>query len=197
MKLNTIIESVSSKAYHATSYSALMSILRSDFFALKNSSRSLIKKHPVNIEKYKKYMSLARTMNSAYVISTVESGGIVIEFDGEKLSHNFKGKPVDFYGDIPYKERVERSKKMSGGIDKEEYFRYYEAEDRLYTTKERIRNIKKYIKAIHLVYRKEAENRGYYKVIKEHSKDGKAFKVYAYDTVEDLLYKRKNKTREL
>lgn len=198
MKIRALLERVSSKAFHAIDYAKLVKVLKDNEIELDVTNKSRLKNKVVNVEKYPYYLSLARTMNSGYVKGSVDEGSAVIEFNGDKLSDNFKGKAVDWYGGL---SQEERRKKTSYYIDGEkrtddyEFHRYYEAQDRLYSAKKsKIINVRKYITAIHAVYSEDAKTRGYYEIIKK--KSGGA-PLYLYATTQDLLSMKKSKLKKI
>jgi len=156
-------------------------MLEINTFFLSQAKYSRLIQQSTNTEKYPYYMSLARTMNSTYIKNSMFLNDVVIEFDGEKLSQNFKGKPVDWFGSI--KSKSTSTSKFSSNKN-------YEAEDRLYSKKEEITNIKKYIKAIHTVRLIDAE----IKRVKE-LKDN--IPLYIYNNTSDLLSRNKNKAQKL
>ena len=196
MKLRLLIERLTSTVYHATSYRRLIYVLKDNSIKLNLTKKSALSYNPVDIKKYKYYLSLSRTMNSGYIIDTVKAGGIVIELDGAMLSDNYKGKAVDWHGRIPIKDRRKLSSaSMKGAIDATTFHGFYEAEDRLYSkTMPEIRGIKKYIKAIHAVDVPSAFEGGYYKALNEINKK---FPIYLYKTEKDLLTNNKTKARKL
>jgi hypothetical protein len=175
-RLQLLSEEITHTVFHATDLSNLYNILASKSFSLSPVSESGLEKHPVNKDKYKFYMSLARSMSSSYTKGFVYAGsGAVIEFDGKKLSQRYRGKAVDWYA-----------------MKKEDIGAYYdETEDRLYSKKSTIPDIEKYIKAVHMLapFKDEKKERSYYRVLEME----RSFPIYLYKDKKDMLFVRRNK----
>lgn len=116
MKLN---ESISDKVFYYTDLSSGSSILRSGEVKLTPVERNEAEGKIPSNKSY--FMSLTRSRYGEYHINNFS--GILFELDGRKLSYNYHGEPVDYWG----------------GSNK------YEAEDRLYTNEPKI-EILQYIK---------------------------------------------------
>lgn len=133
-----LLEASSAILFHATSSGNLKKILKDDEFNLTNSLYSSIKGRLFNKKKYPYFISFSRTMQNDFTERALYIRGLVIEFDAQALRNNFKFYSVNW--DNPN--------------DEEAYVNSYreepfEAEDRLVSKKDRIKGIKKYIKAIH------------------------------------------------
>lgn len=179
-KLQLLSEEMSHTVYHITDIQSLYSMLTGEGFKLGNVEDSALEKHPVNTEKYKYYMSTARTMNSEYTRGYIADGtGVVIEFDGKKLSERYKGKAVDWYA-----------------LKKEKFGKYYdEAEDRLYSKEKVIKDIGKYIRAVHMLsYFKNSEQGRYYRMVRSMDR---SFPIYLYNKKKELMFRQINKASKV
>ena len=159
-------ENITHTVYHASNVIEAVDMLESNYFKLRHVSTSELPYNPVNVMKYPYYMSVARTVTSSFIKGAMSSPfRLIIEFDGEKLSQNYKGKAVDWFANEP-KE-----------------FYQDETEDRLYSKKPTIPNIKKYIKAIH-VSSTVIKHRGFYFKKIQHME--RNFPIYIYKSSSDM-----------
>ena len=167
MKLKELLnERITSTVYHMTSVNNVINILKRD--AMRLSA------HEYNDPmKYTHFLSLARSKNNSFFKKEV--GKAIIEFDGEKLSNNFKGRPLNWFNTIADGDDISfRASSFS------------ETEDRLYSNKDKIVGVIKYIKAIHIIRYKYSR----LSVIK---KLNPRFPIYVYESKEDFMHGKKGK----
>jgi hypothetical protein len=129
---NKIFEGISNTVYHYTQPKSLVSILETDTI---KASQTLDDRDEDLNRGYTYFISTARNLNSNYFSNELD--GVIIEIDGEKLSRNLRGGPVDYYG-----------------IQKE---RKKEFEDRIFLNKPTVENFKKYIKRIYFMINKNSD----------------------------------------
>lgn len=202
MRLREILlERLTSIVYHATSYQRGLDILLNSSFKLSKITNSGVVHNKEEKKKYPYYLSLARTTSSGYVKERVgKNGAIVFELDGDMLSNNFKGKAVDWYGDMSYDEKRKDSLNMSmnrgekESLDKDEFLRHFEHEDRLYSKKPYLLNFDKYIKAVHIENTPKKYGNSTIEGIKELKKK---YPIYLYDDYKDMLLKKTSKAKRL
>ena len=179
--LELLVENMTTTVYHSSDLESTARMLEQNVFKLRPAKISSLKHNPVNTDTYEYYMSTARTMTSVYMKGNVLAAlELVIEFDGEKLSQNYKGKAVDWYA----------------GKDEKTYGSHQdEAEDRLYSKKPTILNIKKYIKAIHIL-RETAEGTesNFFKDIVNTKRN---FPIYVYDNKRDMKFLVRSRAEKL
>lgn len=121
-------EVLSDVVYHYTNLTKLNSILEEDKFM---TSVALGNISDFRLNKEKMYFfSTARSKRGSYSSKSFQSVQLVL--NGQKLSQNYKGGPVDFWGQY----------------DKEKG--HSETEDRVFTNKPYIENASKYILEIHI-----------------------------------------------
>lgn len=130
---NIICEGLSSVLYHSTGLSAVLNILSSDRFRLTPDIGSGVESSFRKNDKKIYYMSFARSIMGQYH----NSGNALMVVDGKKLSHNYSGGAVDYWGN---------------SFDKDEM------EDRLYSSKPYIEDATSYISAVHVYYDENANS---------------------------------------
>lgn len=183
-RLSLLIESMSSTVFHATDEHSLYGIVFTNTFKLSTIKDDKLDHNPVNEEKYKYFMSTARTVNSLYTKGFINAGsGAIIELDGAKLSHNYKGKAVDWFAG------TERQKQF-GNI------KYDEAEDRLYSKAPAVPHAQKYIKAVHILAPFGTDKLSHY-IDKTIEFEGRKFPIYLYDKKKDMLFVRRERARKV
>ena len=92
------------------------------------------------------FLSLSRMKFGGYARSEFfkDNPSANMVLDGGKLNQVHKGKAIDYWGpDF-------RPQPGSKSFEMDRFLRNYEAEDRLITDKDQIKNIKKYIKEVHI-----------------------------------------------
>lgn len=205
MRLRELInERITSSVFHITSTQNLVDILNSDILRFSKSANSELGDRQHDKKKYPFYLSLARSINSGYIKTGINYKKTIIEFDGEKLSANHKGKPVGWIHNNSYEERKKKAKRLdrtsvggSGNKSYEALFHSFdEAEDRLYSKKkEGLSNVIQYIKAIHILHFEREKDIGFYSQILK--KTGDKVPVFVYFDRKDILSKNKRKAKQL
>jgi hypothetical protein len=133
-------EKISSIVYHYTTVQGVDGILTQNKFRLSDNlvPDEDLAPYAVNPDKYKYYMSVARTRVPGYSRisrdSYMRSLPIRLELDGDKLNTRYKGKPFDYFKAF-----------IQNAIKRNEYDEY---EDRIYHTDMYIPNATSYIKRI-------------------------------------------------
>jgi len=127
IKLKEILmERISAVVYHYTNIPAFDNIVRTNKFRLSDNPTPDpdLEPYNVNADKYKYYMSFARTRTPGYSRISREAYSkplsIRFQLDGNKINSNYKGKPFDYFGAL-----------KANAIKKNEYDEY---EDRIYNT---------------------------------------------------------------
>lgn len=150
-----LFESVSDIVFHSTRIPNLISILKTNQFVLSTSMGTQSDKD-LDQPGYHFYMSLSNVKESGY--DKGMSLDVKLVLDGRKLNHNYKSKPVEYWGSTFHgaaKEKAEHYVKQHGTLSRSqirEITRYDENESRLYNTKSTIPNAKQYIKEIHILF---------------------------------------------
>ena len=131
---DVINEGLSSILYHATTLSGAESILRQDKFQLTNI---VANKQEQRLQKEFYFISFARSLTSEFTRFLYPStGDVIFKIDGDSLSKNYKGSPVNYWS----------------GTSKREL------EDRLVLDTPIIEGAKKYIQEIYLYVDREDSN---------------------------------------
>lgn len=130
MKIEQLIEGISSVVYHATSTYATYEILKRDSIDLTPSFAK-------NVEGSKKlfFLSTTRTRTGKYHVDNMANSAL-IRLDGRKLSYTFSGDPMDYWGP---------DFRQYGGGE-------YEQEDRIWSDQGRIPNFTQYIESIDFLH---------------------------------------------
>jgi hypothetical protein len=133
-----LIERISDIVYHITYLEHIVDILKTDKFKLVPAlgSSSELQYMPKKTKWY--YMSFARSPRNKYFETKAYQGRGYFVLDGEKLSQRYSGKSIDYW-------YTKGSSRPSGPVDKDEM------EDRLFSEKPFISNVKQYIKEIHFM----------------------------------------------
>lgn len=136
-----IKEGASSVLYHFTNVRNLINILSTNTFNLTTNIGTTSDK--IGADK-SYYMSFTRTKSviQGYGRGFRFNGAVRIKLDGQKLSQNYKIKPVDYW---QYPKTLYIMKQLSGD----------EMEDRLVTDKDEIVNANKYIISIDILITKD------------------------------------------
>lgn len=159
-----ILKEFSNTLYHVTDIQTLLKILKTDSFKLSKTSAyfdSGIDGTETDVNgkingKYKYYISFTRQPNMKWGYSQYfgpmvgSNGGIFepengvarIQFDGDLLGSNFKGEPVDYYSVLTRQTNPNGSYK---GLNTGSQDAKVQNEDRLFSNKQFIKNISKYI----------------------------------------------------
>jgi len=197
MKLKTLLEGFTPQLFHGTSIFNAEDIIKRSTFELSDADDSAATYTKEEKKKYPYYMSFARSMNSGFIKEMVNSEGLVVfEMDGKKLSERFRGKPIDYY-QISHQEKIDRSTVKTRNdqyFDAEEFFRYFEHEDRLYSKKSTIKDIGKYIKAVHI---EPPRNKTAKEEVEKLRKIKRNYPIYLYKTIPDFLNRRFNKAEKI
>lgn len=129
-------EGISAVLYHFTGFDSLLKILKDNEFRLTTSigTPSEVKLQ----QKYSKdkkffYLSTTRNKTGGYTLVSAGNFGAVINLDGRKLSNNYSGSALDYWGPDFRKGNPYR----------------FEMEDRIFHDKPTIPSAKKYIDEIH------------------------------------------------
>lgn len=131
------MERISAVVYHYTNIPAFDNIVRTNKFRLSDNPTPDpdLEPYNVNADKYKYYMSVARTRTPGYSRISREAYSkplsVRFQLDGNKINSNYKGKPFDYFGAL-----------KANAIKKNEYDEY---EDRIYNSDMYIPRAKSYI----------------------------------------------------
>ena len=183
MKLQDILnEGISKILYHYTDTSKLLTICKNNEFRLTGGMGvDADDEHAPKDKNY--YLSTARTKHARYTVVSSRANSVVIVLDGNRLAHNYSGKPIDYWGE---------------GMRKYEKGRY-EEEDRIFSKTPTIPNAKKYIKSVHvLVEDKDKEsyatrtNRRLFLCLKQ-----SGIEFHVYDNKESFLLQDPRKRLKL
>lgn len=134
------------------------------------------------------FLSLSRMKFGGYARSKFFGSNVAANMvlDGGKLNQVHKGKAVDYWGP------EWRPEPGSDAYEVDRFLRNYEAEDRLITDKDRIKNIKKYLKEVHIYVPSEVSPRDTADMI-EINKLFKPVYFYNNESAFKLLDKRRSK----
>lgn len=168
--------------YHWTSESNAVSILDKDQFILPTFLGSQ-SDFPLNKGKMF-YLSTSRQKAGGYHL---DRGGVVLELDGTKLSHNYGGTPFDYWGPDWRKALWEKGHTA-------QFLKTDENEDRLLTNKPTIPKASQYIKSIHILFKNtdHAYTIDRVRTILKLAKQ-KKIPVFVYDDEQYFLLQRKSK----
>lgn len=180
-----LTEGLSSILYHSTDFNSLASILKNDRFRLTTSVGNPTEQGMNKKRDKLFYMSTTRSKRGGYG-SDPYKRAVMIVLDGKKLSNNYTGNPVDYWG------REWRTTDKSG--------RSNEFEDRIFTEKPFITNAKKYIKEIHVLFIEDQysndRNRSYFRKMFVALKKSK-IPYYLYDDKKHYINQNKSKSVDL
>lgn len=103
---DAINEGLSSVLYHATSLSGAESILRQDRFQLANIVATKAERR---LQKEFYFISFARSLTSEFTRFFYPStGDVIFKIDGDSLSKNYKGSPVNYWSGTSKRELEDR-----------------------------------------------------------------------------------------
>jgi len=181
-----LIEGLSPVLYHYTHIEALRNILKQNKMRLSVAfgTKSDFDK---NLKKLY-FLSLSRIKWGGFARSEFydKNPSAMVVFDGKKLSNNYKGGSVDYWG------REMRTSALQNK-DLERYLKNDENEDRLVSDKDEIPNIKKFIKEVH-VYVPENLTGRYTGELQDLDKAYKPIYYYRTESAFKLLNKNKATT---
>lgn len=130
MKLSSILnEGISDVVYHGTNMSSAYQILKTNAFRL---STTMGTPAETGISNKYYYLSTTRSVLGSYHRDP-HGTGVVMQLNGRKLGHNYKAKPVDYWG--PDFRKIQPDKN--------------EMEDRVFSNSPTIDNASTYITAVH------------------------------------------------
>jgi GNAT superfamily N-acetyltransferase len=135
-----LTEGISPVLYHFMGIASAANVFKQDKFRLTAAPGTDAERRLQHGDRFY-YLSTTRHKLGGYHLNNSNTG-VLLELDGEKLSHNYSGKAVDYWGPEWYPG------KAAGGKGPEEK----EAEDRVYSRKPYIPNASKYIKSVHILY---------------------------------------------
>lgn len=182
---------ISDKVYHFTTLSNASKIMSDDRFTL---SPVMGTDMEIQLSKNKLfYFSTSREKFGGYTRTNAYSSGVVFNLDGRKLSHNYSGDPVDYWG------RDWRETMRKGGSPVEERIAKDENEDRVYSDKPEISPASKYIDEIHILLKVSSEQSHYaraYQAMIDLVRESKlkGIPVFIYDNVKDFKVQNKDKS---
>jgi len=126
VRVEEIFEGISNVLFHGTSIEAAASILkRNEFRLIPELATGEFKMNGRRNSEYVYFMSTARTKQSDFTSKTE----VIFRLDGRKLSANYTGSPVSFFGD-------------KSAMD--------ESEDRIYSMNPTIKRASQYITAVEM-----------------------------------------------
>lgn len=135
-----LAENITSVVYHFCSYSSLMNIIKDDAFRL-TPKQLENDKRPTKKDNF--YLCVTRQVNGDLGYS--RSYPVRIVLDGNLLMNNYHGKPYNFFAHDTYNTKTKYHNDI-GQIDK--FQTEVESEDRIYSVKPYIENVRKYIKCV-------------------------------------------------
>ena len=201
LKESLLKEGISPIIYHFTSLQALYQILMSQKFYLKTGVFRDSYEHKLSDGKRMYYLSTTRNRNAneGYSNAYKSEGGVRITLDGEKLSHNYKGKPTNYWGDDSALGRMKYLNPDKVGQplkwDNEmQQHRNDETEDRIWSFHPTIPNALEYIKRIDILLPDENKISDYETRIEKAKQDGKDALVKSF---QNSIENRKGEERSL
>lgn len=103
---DSINEGLSSVLYHATSLIGAESILRQDRFQLANIVATKAERR---LQKEFYFISFARSLTSEFIrFLHPSTGDVIFKIDGDSLSKNYKGSPVNYWSGTSKRELEDR-----------------------------------------------------------------------------------------
>lgn len=144
MKIKQLTEGISSILYHATSLDVASKIISQDEFRLTTTYANTSELSAGSKKLF--FLSTTRSKSGGYTVASTaphDAGNVVLVLDGQALSHNYTGDPVEFWG----REFLN----ISPAKD--------EMEDRVYNDEPTIPNASRYIKAIHILFKDKLNQR--------------------------------------
>lgn len=138
MRIQNLLEAISSQTYHFTNLDSAAKIAGSNSFRL---TPIIGNNREEDLKDTKKiyYMSLARTRTGGFHLS--RSSGVMFTVDGEKLNQKYSGKAVSYFDSVQRQENPSMD----------------EQEDRVYSPTPVIKNANTYIKQIDIIFDTKAQ----------------------------------------
>jgi len=136
MKLIQLTEGLSSILYHSTTLQAAATIVASNKFKLSATYANSSELDTGSKKLF--FLSTTRSKTGGYTIANAypsNFGTVVMVLDGQELSYNYSGDPVEYWGRSILKSHPKKN----------------EMEDRVYNDEPFIPNATKYIKEIHIL----------------------------------------------
>lgn len=165
LKENLLLEKISSEVYNFVRPENLLNILKTNTW---NLSTHIGTQGDSMNDKGLYFLPLSRSKTitmgygrslSGYREDSDRTHSIArIQFDGNKLSSNFKGAPVDYWQRKDYQKLKQQYTTGSEKDIRQRAVTDFEFEDRLYSNQHSINNVTKYINKIDLLIRKDDEN---------------------------------------
>lgn len=164
---NLLNESLSRTLYHISTISHAYGIVNDDTLYL----TSVIGSTADNTKsKGLYYMSFTRQKSTEFGYAYKYRDNCArFEFDGEKLSFNFKGRPIDYWGESMGKQSYYSGHKKNYSFNDKQHHTSNETEDRIIHTKPYILNAHKYIKRIDILINRDNKNDMHYSYLMLHS----------------------------
>lgn len=181
MKVQDILqEGISKVLYHFTSTINAEKICKDNEFKLTGSFGIDSEEELTHKDKVY-YLSTSRHKRAGFTVSNVYNNQVVFVLNGQKLSYNYSGKAIDYWG-----EDFRKNDPLK-----------FESEDRIYHNKPVIPNALKYIDSVHILMRDmnthndiiARANRRLLICLKRNK-----IPYYVYDSVDNFLLQRKDKS---
>jgi hypothetical protein len=165
-----IFEGISSRVYHHTKN--FLDILLEDSI---RGSWARSEKESKLSKNYSYFISVARSMSSRFIY--VRDKGAIFELDGEKLSRNYAGGPVNYFDSHGHQSK--------------------ELEDRIFLKEERINNFSKYIKRVYFRITEELLNSELFNILRAIEVCNELHVEYAFIPPKSTVPKNKKFFREI
>lgn len=147
-----IKEGLSKTIYHFTTLQNLLEIMNTDNMYLQSGLRSGGSDSKSNSKLF--YLCFTRVSDGRFGYS--RNRNVRIEFDGDRLSYNYSGKPIDYWGETMGKQYYFKNAQEDNKII--DYTQpYTENEDRLFSKEPVIRDVSKYINRIDVLVNENNE----------------------------------------
>ena len=194
-------EGISHVVYHFTSLQALYRILMTQKFYLKTGVFRDSYEHKLSDGKRMYYLSTTRNKNAneGYSNGYKSESSVRITLDGEKLSHNYKGMPINYWGDdsalgrMKYLNPDKVGQPLKWDKDMQQH-RNDETEDRIWSFHPTIPNVLDYIKRVDILLPNENVISDYENRIVKAQQDGKDALVKSF---QNSVENRKEEERHL
>lgn len=187
--INALQESVSKIVYHFTSVGSCLKIVKNNTIFLQSSMAG----DADNMgSKELFYLSTTRQRNVNFGYSyKFKDGGARIELDGDKFNNNFRGKPIDYWGDSMGKQSYYR--KGNSDFSSKQHHIDAESEDRIFSRNQAIYNASDYIRRIDIICDNKNDLQTDY-VIHILYNAGRNFynKIFVYDNINDFNKQSEN-----
>lgn len=182
---NILKEALTDIVYHFTNLPSALSIVKNDTIYL----QSVLGSDAENMKtKELFFLSTTRQKSIEFGYSQrFKDNGVRFTLDGELLKQNFKGKAVNYWGELMGKHSY-----YNGNHDfqSKQHHTDNESEDRLFSTSPKIEQASKYIKRIDIVINKDNKHQLIYAQNIYLSKFSN--KVFIYDNNKDFDYQTDN-----